>query len=424
MVLFDRLSNSYIKVKDDPIRIYVCGLTVYDSPHIGHARMLITFDILNRTLRKENKVIFTQNITDIADQILEKAEKLNKTPQEIVDQFTEEYLIVRKKLNLLDCDHNPKASDYIEQMIQYIKVLIEKEAAYITNEGIYLNISKVPYGYFGSHKPVKDFALWIFTHKKYEYNYNSPWGKGKPGWHIECTVMSEEILERDFTIHGGGIDLVFPHHENEIAQSNAMGHGIPAKIWMHNELMHYKGQKMSKSIGNTINLSEFTKSEFDSDLLRFLFCSFHYRSVVDLNENLINQTRETLLNIRKKLFMNLYKKNSFEMIEKNDNTKDDFDFSALNYLYDDLNLPEFLKYIFLLLNNEKYQTAYDLLRFIGFYLKPNTTLTSKIINEKIQERTLAKINKNYLLADSIRKYLKDHWIDLIDNSNETIWFFE
>ncbi|MBT4327845.1 MAG: cysteine--tRNA ligase, partial [Candidatus Nitrosopelagicus sp.] len=269
MKLQDTLRNSEQKLEGtEKIRIYLCGVTVYDESHIGHARTIIVFDVLRKYLESKGREIeFIQNFTDVDDKIINKANTENTTAEEISTRYIENYFRDFDGLNVKRATNYPKATEHIEDIVKFIEKLIEKNVAYVSKNGVYFAVTKFPeYGKLSKKKidelqsgsriqvdeakndPL-DFAVWKFAEDKPVWD--SPWGKGRPGWHIECSAMSVKYLGENFDIHGGGRDLIFPHHENEIAQSEACTESPFAKIWMHVGMVTIDGEKMSKSLGNT-----------------------------------------------------------------------------------------------------------------------------------------------------------------------------
>ncbi|MFH1641018.1 MAG: cysteine--tRNA ligase, partial [Candidatus Omnitrophota bacterium] len=295
------------------IKMYVCGPTVYDEPHIGHARSAYIFDVIRRYLiYRGYKVTFVRNVTDVDDKIIEKARKEHpdKDSKSAVKEVAEKYLkAYHEALAALNISSEkpevdePKASEYIDKMILFIQNLINRGAAYPSNGDVYFDIKKAKeYGKLSNQSIDKmeigarvlpgenkrdplDFALWKAA-KEGEPSWDSPWGKGRPGWHIECSVMSSDILGDKFDIHGGGIDLIFPHHENEIAQSEGAGKEF-AKYWIHHGLLTINGQKMAKSLGNFVTIQDFLKKHKDADLLKLFYLSAHYSHPVDFTEEKI-----------------------------------------------------------------------------------------------------------------------------------------
>ena len=310
MKIYNTLSRKKEKLKGKKIGMYVCGPTVYDDPHIGHARSACVFDVIVRYLKfKHFLVTFVRNVTDIDDKIIEKARRESGEGgvKDKVRKIAEIYLLRYHEdmalLGLLAPDREPKATEAIGDMIAFIEILIKRGYAYVSDGGAYFEVRKFKdYGKlsgqsFGQMRECArvsldknkrnplDFALWK-TAKKDEPSWPSPWGNGRPGWHIECSVMSTKILGKNFTIHGGGLDLVFPHHENEIAQTICAGKKS-ARYWMHNGLLTIGGQKMAKSLGNFITMRDFIAKYKDVDLLKLLFLSSHYRHPVDYTDDKI-----------------------------------------------------------------------------------------------------------------------------------------
>lgn len=408
MKLFDRFSktNKEINLRED-IKVYVCGPTVYDHAHIGHGRSLIVFDILHRLLAHQTNVSFAQNITDIADQILQRAEKENVSEQTIIDKYTESYNNTCKYLNIKNFTYQPKPTEYIDQMIKCIEKLIENKRAVIKEDGIYMVIDET-YGVFSPNCERKPFALWMF---KPNYSFESPWGKGRPGWHIECSVMSHELFGDKFHIHGGGSDLMFPHHENEIAQSRGLNDCVPADIWMHNNMINIKGEKMSKSLGNFKYLNDIVLNSFDADMLRLLFLSYSYDVVIELTDEVVEKTRNTLKNIRVQLFMNKAK-----VLEEPSK-------KLVEILNDNLNTVDGLNYINRLICNNQFDQALTDLRFLGFFIEPITKISPKEIAALVSKRQVAKQNHDFNLADKIRQQLTNNNVMLCDNNNHTSWFY-
>ena len=268
MQIFDTFKNMKTELEfSDKVRIYLCGVTVYDEAHIGHARTIIVFDVLRRFLESQNiPVEFVQNFTDVDDKIIERAHEKNVPVLELAAKYIEHYFTDFDRLNVKRATSYPKATDHIDDMHNLISNLVDKKCAYLTKNGVYFSVSKFSeYGKLSKKKtgdlvagarvivdeekndPL-DFALWKFSEK--EPFWNSPWGNGRPGWHIECSAMSLKYLGENFEIHGGGRDLIFPHHENEIAQSESYTSNQFAKIWMHVGMITINGEKMSKSLGN------------------------------------------------------------------------------------------------------------------------------------------------------------------------------
>ncbi|MDD4940182.1 MAG: cysteine--tRNA ligase [Candidatus Omnitrophica bacterium] len=311
-----RKKEEFKSLEPQKIKMYVCGPTVYDQPHIGHARSAYIFDVIRRYLiYKDYKVTFVRNVTDVDDKIIDKArqeypgEDLNSAVQKTAKKYLDAYHEDMRQLGILDPDVEPKATEYIPQMQKFIEELIKRGAAYPAGGDVYFDIKKAKdYGKL-SHQAIDkmesgariapgekkkdplDFALWKAA-KENEPFWDSPWGKGRPGWHIECSVMSSDILGNEFDIHGGGLDLIFPHHENEIAQSEGAGKKF-ARYWLHHGLLTINGQKMSKSLGNFVTVKDFL-SKYPSDVLKFFFLGVHYTQPIDFTWDKIQEKQKAL----------------------------------------------------------------------------------------------------------------------------------
>ncbi|MBN2754812.1 MAG: cysteine--tRNA ligase [Candidatus Goldbacteria bacterium] len=293
-------TEEFVPVTAGEVKMYVCGPTVYNYFHIGNARIFVVFDTIRKYFEYSGyKVIFVQNITDIEDKIINKAAAENITWQDVVNKYTDAYFEDTQALKVKKPDVSPRATEEIEGMIKMISVLIEKGNAYASKNGVYFSVASFNgYGKL-SHRNIDDlqegarvdvdeekkspldFALWKFS-KPGEPFWESPWGKGRPGWHIECSVMSSKYLAETFDIHGGGADLIFPHHENEIAQSEACTGKEFAKYWMHGGYMNIKGEKMSKSKGNFVMVRDLLK-DFSAEVIRMFILSAHYRGPLDFS---------------------------------------------------------------------------------------------------------------------------------------------
>ncbi|HEY7506664.1 MAG TPA: cysteine--tRNA ligase, partial [Nitrososphaera sp.] len=310
MKLYSTLSRQVeeLEPQNNNVRMYVCGVTVYDNSHIGHGRTVIVFDTLRRYLQSKGyKVTFVQNFTDVDDKIINRAKAEGKKAEEISKKYIDSYFRDFAGLNVMRADQHPKATEHIGEMIQLIKGLIEKGHAYLTLNGVYFRVKSFSgYGKL-SRKPVEelesgarievdqskedplDFALWKFYSE--EPVWPSPWGKGRPGWHIECSAMSRKYLGDTFEIHGGGHDLVFPHHENEIAQSEAYTGKQFAKIWVHSGMVTINSQKMSKSLGNIVTIEQALKN-WGMNTLRLYSLSVHYAKPLDYTDDLLKESTQ------------------------------------------------------------------------------------------------------------------------------------
>jgi cysteinyl-tRNA synthetase len=315
--LYNSYSNSLeeVELNKKEVKIYLCGPTVQSSPHLGHGRSAVVFDFLVRYLKYlEYKVTFVRNITDIDDKIIAKSLEENISFVELGTRVTKEFQNAYEELNCISPDKEPKATEFIDQIIKYIQKLIENKFAYITKSGVYYEISKFDDYLFLSgrtkddvisgtrveieedKKSAEDFALWKVS-KENEPYWESPWGNGRPGWHIECSSMIEAVLGKTVDIHCGGNDLIFPHHENEIAQSKGAYPNEPfVKYWLHNGMLNLSGKKMSKSEGNIKLLNDYI-DEFDGQVVRFFFLKSQYRSPQEFSLDLLKESESTLNNL-------------------------------------------------------------------------------------------------------------------------------
>jgi len=479
-----RKKEEFVPIKEKKIGMYVCGPTVYDEPHIGHARSAYIFDMIRRYLKHSNyEVQFVRNVTDVDDKIISKAREmvsgqltvvsLAEASKEIAKKYLESYHRDMKLLGIGHPDSEPRATEYIPKMIGYIGDLITRGAAYIAGGDVYFDIKKAKdYGKLSNQnienmemgarvspgekkRDGLDFALWKSA-KEGEPSWDSPWGKGRPGWHIECSVMSSDILGDEFDIHGGGIDLIFPHHENEIAQSEGAGKGF-ARLWIHNGLLTINQEKMAKSLGNFISIQDFIKEYKDADYLKLLFLNTHYRHPVDYTREKIGEAKKEKERI--KIFLKTAKSN-IEKYESAYNERPIFD-SKLHFnnflkdavtckdslekaMDDDFNTSQAIGEIFNMIhignsitmtlddnNNDmirytklKYirDTVYDFCtRIFGLSLGDEEALCfveKKLIEERKRFREL----KDFKKADEFRQILlKDYNIILEDEKDGTVW---
>ena len=435
-----KAKEEFIPLNKNLIGMYVCGPTVYDDPHIGNARPLIIFDLVYRILIKKfgkNKVNYVRNITDIDDKIIQRANELKINIGELTKSITDIFLADCKYLNCLNPNHQPKATDHITSMIQMIENLLTKKFAYIKDGNVYFNVNKFKdYGKLSNKNPKElisgsrveiselknnplDFVLWKPSKEK-EPSWQSPWGNGRPGWHIECSAMSEKFLGKEFDLHCGGLDLIFPHHENEIAQSIcANDSSIFAKYWMHNGYVTVDGKKMSKSDGNFITINNL-KNNFNGQVVRLSILGTHYRQPLDWNLNILETNKKILDN-----WYNLYSPSEDEISDE-----------IFNILLDDLNTPKFITSIHSLYNKAK--TGDDLakknlnsaLKFIGLFnenkeqfniIRKKTKLSISDIENLIDQRNLARKNKDFKKADAIRLDLEKNEILIEDLNDKTHW---
>ena len=447
--LFNTLSGKKEILKPtDPqhVKIYACGPTVYNYAHIGNARMAVVFDTFVRTLRFIfPKVTYVSNITDIDDKIIEAAVEQNVEISVITKKFTKIYNEDMAKLNVLAPDVQPKATEYIPEMIDLIKELIEKDFAYEKDGHVLFHVPTYEnYGKLSNRikdeqiagsrvdvadfkKDPADFVLWKPS-TGVQPGWESPWGIGRPGWHTECSAMSEKTLGLPLDIHGGGRDLIFPHHENEIAQSccSAAENSNPesyAKYWMHNGFVTIDGEKMSKSLGNIILVNELTQ-KYHGEVIRLALLSTHYRQALDWNDNVIHQAKKLL----DKLYSLLNELNDVKESKEPDN-------DLIEILLDDLNTPGLMANINKLLKNaesleegDKPNLKSNLLligKLMGIledrsYNQISSEFKDKVDN-LIEDRSNAKRKRDFELADKIRSELIDLGVEINDSPEGTTW---
>jgi len=448
----------FIPIIKNEVKIYVCGATVYDDAHLGHARSSIVFDLLRRVFLNLNyNVTFVKNFTDIDDKIIKKMEKEKKSLKEITDFYIKSYKSDMKKLNVLDGDIEPKATQNLDNMIEMIQNLLDKGVAYETLTGIYFDTSKDDKYFSLSNKKdedenisrikiddekknSKDFALWKFT--KDEPNFKTNFGDGRPGWHIECSAMIKKHLyskdSKDFQIdiHAGGMDLLFPHHENEASQSRCESGVELAKYWMHNGFVNIGGEKMSKSLGNSFFIKDALK-HYSGEVLRFYLLSTHYRANLNFNE-------EDLLNSKKRLDKIYRLKKRIYPIAKS-KVNQDFKKLVMESLSDDLNISIALSHIdkMVTVSNEKLDDEpknkglkKEIMANLDFIqdilavgkLNPYTYFQLGIdekkkleIEDLIKKRNGFKKEKNFSEADKIRDELEKMDIKIMDSVEGTLW---
>ncbi len=464
-----RKKEEFIPLKKGRIGMYVCGPTVYDEPHIGHARSAYVFDVIRRYLvYKGYSVKFVRNVTDVDDKIIEKARVVSRQPpvaslndlvKEISSKYLDAYHSAMEALQIGRPDKEPKATEYISKMVKSIELLIKNGCAYEAGADVYFDIKKAKdYGKLScqsidkitvgarvtpgeNKKDPLDFALWKKA-KEGEPSWPSPWGQGRPGWHIECSAMSSDILGDEFDIHCGGIDLIFPHHENEIAQSEGAGKRF-ARYWLHNGLLTINGQKMAKSLGNFITIEDFIKRYKNPDYLKLLFLSAHYSSPVDYSEEKIEEAKRAYERFRI-LFQKLDRKSGALCFKKLpdigmgviDGFKGRFE-SAMN---DDFNTPLAMAVLFDMVNecNRRLDSSQEdgaevyLGRAIAEFgnifglfckelIKGRKDSVSQDVNELVKRREQLRKEKKYKEADEVRRILDEKGIILEDTKEGTIW---
>ena len=424
------------------IGMYVCGPTVYDDPHIGNARPLVIFDILFKLLKNTySKVTYVRNITDIDDKIIKSSQEQKISAKELTEKVTASFFEDCKFLNCENPTHQPKATEHIDLMIEMINQLIKKGFAYENNNHVYFEVKKFSdYGKLSNKrledliagsrvevsdnkKNSEDFVLWKPSNKD-EPSWDSPWGQGRPGWHLECSAMSKKFLGNEFDIHGGGIDLIFPHHENEVAQSRCANDSkIFAKYWVHNAFITMSNEKMAKSQGNILKIKDFRK-KLSGQVIRLALMTAHYRQPLDWSDKLLNDCQNIL--------DKWYRVYSPDI--KSVKVSDD----VLKPLYEDLNTPGYIANLHQLYEKANKGSDKELFisacKFIGLFnedqnqwekYKRNKALISEDeINKKIELRNKARVNKDYVEADRIRDELLDKGVLIEDKDGKTLWKFK
>jgi len=435
------------------IKMFVCGPTVYDKSHIGHGRTYIAFDVIARYLKyKGYSVFYLQNITDIDDKIIKRAGELGVEPLSLAKKFEELYLHDMELLGVTNVNYYARAMEHLTEIINQIQTLLDKEFAYETPTGVYFDESKLED--FGklSNRNIEDlnihrvnpdttkrnpgdFALW--KKRDEEPAWNSPWGKGRPGWHIEDTAITETYFGGQFDIHGGGLDLIFPHHEAEIAQmESATGKKPMVKYWMHTGFLNVSGEKMSKSLGNFITIKELLK-EYDPQVFRYFVLSTHYRSPIDFSDDALMQSQNSLKRIHKVMEtvdqllesdITGENGNDEKYLKLLEDTREEF----LNAMDNDFNTPIALSALFNLIRDinkgiseekiskQVFKEVKNLLNEFGdilgltFSVESSTSDSDELVNILVDVREKLREKKDYELSDEIRSKLSDAGINLED----------
>ncbi len=481
LAIYNTLSRKKEKFKpinNNYVGMYVCGPTVYGDPHLGHARPAITFDIVYRYLELLNyKVRYVRNITDAGhlendadegeDKVSKKAKLEQLEPMEIVQKYTLSYHKAMSLLNCLPPSIEPRATGHIIEQIEMVKKIIANGFAYEVNGSVYLDVKKYnksfPYGILSGRNlddtlegtreldgqsekrsPV-DFAIWKKASQEHIMRWTSPWGEGFPGWHMECSAMSEKYLGKTFDIHGGGMDLIFPHHEAEIAQSNACNNCAPVNYWMHNNMVTINGQKMGKSLNNFITLDQFFNGEHEKlekayapMVIRFFILQAHYRSTIDFSNEALQAAEKgfnKLMNAVETLKM-------LEPSNQSSYTVKDLEAKCYAAMSDDFNTPILIAHLFdgvrlinSVKNNKEALTVDDLKKLTDLFsvfaiqilgLQRNETvsqdnLTAEIIDVILKLRNEAKAKKDFETADLIRDELEKVNITVKDNKDGSSW---
>jgi len=468
-----KIHNSLTKTKDlftpqeeSLVKMYTCGVTVYDDCHIGHARSLYVFEVARKYLKYRGyKVQFIRNITDIDDKIINRAKELGVDWKGLVNKYIDSYYQDLKVLGISKADKEPRATENVKDMIKYIEKLIDKEYAYATESGVYFRVRKFKdYGKLSGQSIDKmkegvriskdetkedplDFALWK-TAKEGEPSWESPWGKGRPGWHIECSVMSQKYLKTDtLDIHGGGRDLLFPHHENECAQAESLTGKVFANYWIHHGLLTINNQKMAKSLGNFVTIQDAVE-KYSADILKIFYLQAHYSSSVDFSERKMEEAKKAYERIQ--IFMNRIGPPSLKLrrinstkkakaIKETEELSKQFRDKFIEAMDDDFNMPKGMAVLFdmISVSNKILDTEADLkvklagigglveeiLDVFGISFKPieTTEMSAKDIEKLIKIRAEYKQQKKYQDADDIRKKLEERGIILEDTKDGTAW---
>jgi cysteinyl-tRNA synthetase len=444
--LTNNLSNKkekFVPINKKKIGMYVCGPTVYDDPHIGNARPLVIFDILFKVLKCKygnNSVKYVRNITDVDDKIIKSAQENNISISDLTEKIIKIFSEDCKFLNCENPSEQPKATNHIDLMIKMISELITKGFAYENNAHVYFQVNKFnDYGLLSNKKldeliagsrvevsknkkKPEDFVLWKPSTKNEPF-WKSPWGNGRPGWHLECSAMSKKYLGKEFDIHGGGIDLLFPHHENEIAQSRCVNDTkVFANYWIHNAFITMSNEKMAKSQGNILKIKDL-RNKINGQVLRLALMSAHYKQPLDWNDKLLNDCKNT---IEKWYTVYLTLKTPSKIPD-----------DILLPLYDDLNTPGYIANLHKLFDNANNGNENDkkifvsACNFIGIlnetktkwldFKRKKSSIDEKDILEKIKLRNKARENKDYKEADKIRNQLLDKGVLIEDKNGKTLW---
>lgn len=461
-----RQKEKFIPIDSEKLKIYACGPTVYNYIHIGNARPICVFDVLRRFLKYIGyNVCFVQNFTDIDDKIIKRAIEENVSYVEVSEKYMEEYKKDSSGLNVMEADSHPKASECIAEIIEMISDLISKGYAYAVASGdVYFRARKFnEYGKLSKQtidtlksgarvevgeikEDPLDFALWKAS-KPGEPNWDSPWGSGRPGWHIECSVMAKKYLGNSIDIHCGGQDLIFPHHENEIAQSQCCNGVKFANYWLHNGYINIDNKKMSKSLNNFFTVREISE-KYGYEPIRYLMISSHYRSPINYSEEIIKQCISSL----DRLYQ--FRENLNFLIENdnlsncntdmcNNNILQEFKDRFIECMEDDLNTADAISVLFdmvkkyntiincsdnTVLNKEDVLKILDLFdelcKVLGILYERNLKVDSEEIISLINEREEARKNKNWAVADRIRDELKNRNVVLEDTANGVKWYIE
>jgi len=476
-----RKVEAFVPLEEGKVKMYVCGVTAYDSPHLGHARSAVIFDALYRFLKFLGyEVTYVRNITDIDDKVINRSQKEGIPWRELVERCIKEYNSAMEKLGVLKPDFEPRATEHIPEIISLIEKIMERGYAYESRGDVYFEVEKFPsYGKLSGRKIEElkagvrievsekkrhplDFALWKSA-KPGEPFWESPWGKGRPGWHIECSAMSMKYLGETLDIHGGGLDLIFPHHENEIAQSESATGKPFVRYFVHHGLITVEGEKMSKSLGNFVTM-DYLLNKFHPEVIRTFLLSKHYRSPLDYSEEKIKETEKAVYHLYETLYW-LKKAVSkgegllSERGRKLEKALIKFEEEFINALLEDFNTALAIGHLFNLINDTynflgKQQTftseevlllerveerikelsgkilgigAQDVFSFWKTERERKLKEKGKSLEEVealVKKRSEARKEKNFEVADKIRDELKQLGIVLKDTRVETFWYIE
>ncbi|CEH36091.1 cysteine--tRNA ligase [Romboutsia lituseburensis] len=454
-----RTKEEFVPIEEGKVKMYVCGPTVYNYIHIGNARPFIIFDTLRRYLEYRGfDVTYVQNFTDVDDKIIKRGHEEQISPEEVASKYINEYFVDADGLGIKRANVHPRVTDNIEQIIAFVKELEDKGYAYEVNGDVYFDTKKFEgYGKLSKQnqddleagarievnsqkRHPMDFVLWK-SKKEGEPGWDSPWGEGRPGWHIECSVMSNRYLGETIDIHAGGQDLAFPHHENEIAQSEARSGKVFSNYWVHNGYININNEKMSKSKGNFFTVRDISE-KYDLEIVRFFMLSAHYRNPVNFSDEMLSQAKaglERLYNAKEKLEFTLSNLSESAMTSQEQSLVAELDgyrAKFINAMEDDLNTADAVSVIFELSKfinsnvNEKSSLEFakkcldefnELTSVLNIVNKTNDDMVDEEIENLIQQRVDAKKNKNFQLADDIRQQLLDKGIILEDTRQGTKW---
>ena len=458
MKIYDTLQDALVEFvprKEGEVSLYACGPTVYSHPHLGHARQAMTYDIMRRYLEWNGiRVIHVANITDIDDNIINRALDEGKTESEVAQYWEDVYIEAMDALNILAPHERPHATEYVAEMIEFIGTLVDNGSAYANDSGVYLRVRQVEgYGDLVHRTPDElaegagarvevddnkedplDFAIWKAA-KPGEPTWDSPWGAGRPGWHIECAAMALGILGDDFDLHGGGSDLVFPHHTNERAEAIAAGRSF-SRYWLHNAMLNIGGEKMSKSLGNFDTIKDvLAQDPLNARALRLMLLQTHYRKTLEINDDVMAQAREGV-----KRLDAMVRKAISNGVDITSTERDAETFARFREAMDhDFGTPEGMAVVFETVRrangaldggDEADQaqalalTAIELANVFGLDVAVNDSAAdddADQVDAMVAARNEAKANKDYAEADRIRDELTAMGITLEDTTNGTVW---